>query len=489
MFFNKRGSCQALKDLGLFKRAEREFAPGIPSKRQIDALPDIREPTNWTIAIQDHKAERAGRHYDLRLIDPATGKAHSWAIPKAMLPKPGKSVLAIQQPTHTAEYATTFGKNRPQKITSGYGKGTVRMHLLDNTEVYHSKPEEKGTRLRFNLYKSTGPEEYALIRAGKNQDLLVNKTLSRERLPHLRIGEKPKLKPKVLAKVDLDNNQEIMLPKYDGAHTYLDLNRPNKIPRLFSYRKPKRHTAGVIEHTHKVPLLLNTRTPKELTNTTLHAETIAVNEDGTGLPAKDIAGMLNATVPNSRRKQKELKAKLLPILLDVSRYRGKDVSTLPFSARYTLLKEIQNRLKLPIAEIARTPREKSQLLEKIRTGKHPLTREGVILRPINIPGPATKAKFRPDHDLYVREIFQATDRNGKPLGRAGGFTYSWSKKGPIVGRIGTGFDHETARDMLRNPERYKGRVAKIEAETKYRSGALSKPSFKEWHLDKGDIEK
>jgi hypothetical protein len=480
------GKSVALR-LGLYKFA-KEFAPGIPDRKNIESLPEILRPTNWTMAIQDHEADRAGQHYDLRLVDPATGHAHSWALPKARMPEPGKSVLAVQQPTHTKEYATEFGKERGgRRIIEGYGKGNVKLKEVVDADVFHSKPEETGTRLRFNIYRSTGPEEYALVRTSGGNDLLVNKTLTRERLKELDIGKKPSLKEKKVDAIDLDDDAEVMMPKYDGAHTLLSLRQADRIPRLFSYRSPKRHGAGVIEHTHKVPSLLTTRVPKDLKGTVLRTETVAVDAKGRALPAKDIAGMLNSTVPNSRKKQKEMGAQLRTIMLDVDKFKGKDVSELPFKARYELMRRVHDEMGIPIADIAESSNEKRRLLEAIRKGRHPMTSEGVILRPNNTLGKPSKAKFRPDHDVYVREIFEAQGKDGKGKGRAGGFAYSWSPQGKLVGRVGTGFNHELARDMLTNKSRYIGRSAKVEAETKHLSGALGKASFKEWHLDKGQL--
>lgn len=456
----------------------KEFAPGIPDKSRIEPLPEIKNPQTWTLAIQDHEAERAGRHFDLRLIDPATGFAHSWALPKAKLPEPGKSVLAVQQPTHTKDYAINFEGD----IISGYGKGRVKLKQVTDTEVFHASPTETGTRLRFNIYKSTGPEEYALVRTSGGNDLLVNKTLSRDRLKELEVGQKPKTKEIKLDKLDLEKVDEVMMPKYDGAHTLLSLRQAGRIPRLFSYRTPVRHAAGVIEHTHKVPSLLKTRVPAHLKGTVLRTETIAVGRDGRAIPAKDIAGMLNATVPNSREKQRQLDAELRPILIDIDKYKNKDVRQLPFSARYELMKQIHQEMGIPIAEIAQTPEEKKRLFDAVQHNRHPMTQEGVILRKLDGSTVPLKAKFRPDHDVYVREIFDTEKKD-----RAGGFSYSWTPRGPIVGRVGTGFNHTTLKDMQQNPDKYLGRVAKVEAETKYSSGALSKPSFREWHLDKGKM--
>jgi len=278
-----------------------------------------------------------------------------------------------------------------------------------------------------------------------------------------------------------------MMPKLDGAHSLLDLKDVGKVPRLFSHRLGKRALTGVIEHTHKVPSLLEQRVPEGYANTLLRAETIAVTSKGKALPARQIAGMLNSSVTNSRAAQKELGATLTPVAFDVIKYKGEDVSDKSFRERYELLRDVAAKTDIEIVDVARTNQEKLKLLKQIEGGKHPLTNEGVVLRSLEGTAHATKAKFRPDHDVYVRDIFEAINKHGKPAGRAGGFEYSWTPKGPVAGRVGTGFTHDEAKDMLANPDKYKGRVAKVHAEQKYESGALGKASFQEWHLDKGKL--
>ena len=172
----------------------------------------------------------------------------------------------------------------------------------------------------------------------------------------------------------------------------------------------------------------------------------------------------------------------------MDQYKGKDVRSLSYLERHNILKEVGDALDIDVVDIAKTPGDKRRLLHKIEQGKHPLTSEGVILRPISSPHKIYKAKFRPDHDVYVRGIYTATDKAGQPKDRAGGFEYSWTPTGTIAGRVGTGFSHTLARNMLQDPSKYVGRVAKVQAETRYESGALAKPSFQEWHLDKGSIE-
>lgn len=111
--------------------AAAEFAPGIPASRKIHNIPQIKNKA-WQMAIQRHDAEKAGPHWDLRLVDPKSGRAHSFAIPKMIFPEGKKINLAIQQPTHTADYATTFEGDIP---AGTYGAGTVKMHTNEPINV------------------------------------------------------------------------------------------------------------------------------------------------------------------------------------------------------------------------------------------------------------------------------------------------------------------------------------------------------------------
>lgn len=148
--------------LGLLKQsaAKNEFAPGIPKSRKIHKLPTVKkQEPEWMLAIQEHIAKRAGKHYDLRLVQPLTDKAHSWAIPKARLPNmKDKMLLAIQQPTHKRDYALHFTGTLPE----GYGAGTVTMPMKEKTTVLYSDKDRIGFQLKDG-------DQYAMFRTkGKN---------------------------------------------------------------------------------------------------------------------------------------------------------------------------------------------------------------------------------------------------------------------------------------------------------------------------------
>lgn len=144
--------------------AEKEFAPGIPMNRTVHDLPELSGKT-WTMAIQLHNAERAGKHWDLRLVDPDTTHAHSWAVPKAKLPSPlDPPILAVRTPTHTASYALNYGVKGPKEIKGGYGKGMVEMVHKEPVTVLSSKPDRikferkvNGLPQQFILFQTKGP--------------------------------------------------------------------------------------------------------------------------------------------------------------------------------------------------------------------------------------------------------------------------------------------------------------------------------------------
>jgi ATP-dependent DNA ligase len=88
----------------------------------------------------------------------------------------------------------------------------------------------------------------------------------------------------------------------------------------------------------------------------------------------------------------------------------------------------------------------------------------------------SKAKFLEDQDVHIRGMFPG---EGKYYKRGvGGFTYSLTPDGPVLGRVGTGFDDDLRMDMYRNPDAYTGRVARVRHQGAFPGGgALRAPSF------------
>ena len=135
-----------------------EYAPGLPNKKKRTDPPKLTSPQTMEFVTQLHHAHKAGPHIDLRIGDTKSGIAHSWALPKVIVPQPGERVLAVQQPDHTLRYMDFRGL-----IGKGYGAGTVKAVDRLQTEVHHSEPG----KLKFRLDRGRGDEEFILRRTGK----------------------------------------------------------------------------------------------------------------------------------------------------------------------------------------------------------------------------------------------------------------------------------------------------------------------------------
>lgn len=443
----------------------QEFAPGIPSKSTLHALPSFKQPRVFEFGVHHHLSEGpAKEHFDLRLGDPETGHAHSWAL--KYLPKPGERRLAVQQPTHTVGYMDFKGR-----IEGGYGKGQVNLLRRDRAEVLRSSPDS----VRFNIYGGKDVEEYSLSRMKDRNWLIQNVTTTRA--SGLLPSSKPSYKEVPEHHLGIEDPKTELQAKIDGAHVLYQFKDPGSLPRVLSYRPTERLT-GVIEHTHKLPDFHALRTPGALKDTILRGELYATDHAGKALPAARVGGILNAGVWKSREKQ-SAEGTLKPVVFDVVRWRGADVESAPYAKKREMLQQaIKAAPWLSLPRRASTPAEKRKLLEDIKTGREPSTEEGVVEwhEDKSVPG---KTKFLAEQDVHVRGVFK--EKGTRNL--AGGFEFSRSPDGPIVGRVGTGMSHEMKKDMLAQPDKYVGLKARIQAQRAPAHYAPRAPSFLSFHLD------
>jgi len=93
----------------------------------------------WEFVVQEHDAFRAGKHWDLRLGDPKTEFAHSWAVPRAKFPDiKNPKLLAIPQSTHTLDYMDFEGD-----IPYGsYGAGKVKQIKRETVDIFSTSPDK-----------------------------------------------------------------------------------------------------------------------------------------------------------------------------------------------------------------------------------------------------------------------------------------------------------------------------------------------------------
>lgn len=456
--------------MGRLKTAEE--AKGIPSRAVFKDPPNISKPALWKATIHRHLADKAGDHLDIRFGDIKSGITYSWATRK--IPEPGTGTYAIMQPTHSMEYMDWAGK-----IPKGsYGAGEVRVERKEPVEVREANKD----LLRINLYTGRVPEQLVFRRVEGNKWVLHNATPSRttKRWGKLIPEDKPRYKEKSVDSVDYGDDDEIMQAKVDGAHV-LGVYEKGKPIRLLSYRKAKSTPTGILEHTYKPRGMQGYKVPTDLHGSLVRGELYAVDRRGRALPAERVGGLLNASTWKSREKQSMEKVRLKFAPFDILRSKGRNVSSKPYKERFALLQELvkASPADVELPDTAFTQPQKYRLLKKILDGKLKQTSEGVVLwhrdRPI-----VTKVKKVQDHDVHVRGIYPSTHE-----GWAGGFEYSYTPRGKVVGRVGGGMTHKMREDMHKNPAEHVGRVAKVKAQGVFLSGALRSPEFKEYHIEKG----
>jgi hypothetical protein len=283
--------------------------------------------------------------------------------------------------------------------------------------------------------------------------------------------------------LDPNNPEEAWTAKIDGAHSIVEFEK-GKLPDIYSHRISKR-TKGKIDYTSKLPHITN----KSPVSGKFTAETYAVGSDGKAVEPETVTSILNRGVESSLQHQKTFGLTTRTALINVEKYQGKDVSKAPFEEKREIMEEV-SRLNpnFTLPAIAYTPQEKKKLHQEVKKGKHPQTKEGLIVHKLGIPGsPLAKAKIFKEHDVHVRGIYEEVSPTGRaPM--AGGIEYSWGPESEVKGRVGTGFSHAEKKNMLENPELYVGRVARVHALGKSKNKVLLKPSFKHWHVEK-NIEK
>jgi len=450
--------------------AETEFAPGIPFPTKITEK--IRPSKNdiWEYSLQYHEAKRAGPHYDLRLGDPVKGGAYSWALRR--IPEPGdRPALAIPQPIHSIEYQNFEGTLPP-----GYGEGKVTLVDRDQAHILSSSAD----KIRFNLYKGKEVQEFTLIKTPKGW-LLINQTDTRKDIPDLP-DYKPKFKEIDISKVDpyVDDPNYVMFRKDDGIHVLYYI-KDNGNLKLFSPKVSVSKTE-LVDHTYKVPQLMNLKIPG-LKNSIFRGELILMDKTkGKAAPIQDIVAFANANTWNAYNVLDKYEPKTT--IFDVVQYKGKNMENLPYGDKLELIHDIVEKHNLPveIPTYAISGDKKRMLLEEIKRGKIPETKEGVVFQNLIQYQNPIKAKFIKEYDVYIRNILPGKG-SLRGIG-AGGFEYSFEPNGPILGAVGSGFSIQERIDMWKHPEDYIGKVAKVKAIEQYPTGALRIPVFISFHYEK-----
>jgi len=450
---------------------EKEYAPGISEKKRILPIPVVEKPTQWDFTVHYHEALKRGQHLDLRLCD-KNGNAHSWTLSK--FPTPGNHIDVKQVETHSKPYMTFEGT-----IPAGYGAGKVLIQNTGKADIIEAGPK----KVSWAYHEGKRTNSYTMVNFGNGVWRMFNTSTTKETYPIKR--EKGQYRESRFEDIDIHKPGEILQPKVDGASTKVYLEA-GKHPRLFSVRESKKDDP--LEYSYKVMPIFEQKVPSSIAgrgkdkSTIAQAETYAM-DGGRALSTETIAGILNSGVERSRELQRQL-GSLKAMLFNIEQWKGKDVSKVPYREKLDMIRDISKHIKgLDEPPVAATLKEKEKLIKDIREKKHKLTDEGVVKWDIDKPGqPPTRGKIIwNEQDVYIRDIFPGKGRlEGKG---AGGFSFSTTPKGRATGRMG-GLPDAMRFDAYRHPEKYKGLVARIQAQKTFSSGKFRAPRFIGFHLDK-----
>jgi bifunctional non-homologous end joining protein LigD len=435
------------------------------------SLKNSDRPQEVEYVIHEHLAERAGRHLDIRIK--YGNKAVSWAVPMKgkrlgidSMPTPGEKWLAVRQPDHQTAYMSFEGE-----IPSGLGKGTVKIWDKGIADVL--KVENGNVHIRFYGPKAKG--DYVIVDTKRNhQGLLVAKKSEIQegwaKPPYVK-------KPEELLRELQKDPYRTAEVKVDGAALEMRIEETGN--RLFSHRVSRR-SGQLVEHSDRLPHLRDAKAP-ELAGTSLRVE--AWHPDGVNF----LSGTLNSSVENARTLQKD-HGPIQIAVFDVVKYRGQDVSNLPYAQRREIYQGVSNALgrtrvlgPAQAAEAIPWPKFYKQSVHR-----KDMPTDGVVVKD------TTKAyaerpwiKVKP-HDTVDCTVTGVSEGLGKHTGRLGALTVQ-TPEGKQV-QVGTGFSDRERGWLWAHRQYLPGET--VRANFHIRSGGTTAtgPRFEGLHPDKSSPE-
>ena len=483
---------------------QAEFAPGIEDPAVYGDLSKLQPGQLVDLIVQLHKAQRAGEHYDVRFGAPELG-LYSWATRKG-LPQPGEAVALYEQPLHSYAYKDFQGV-----IPEGYGAGEVKLDQQGKLLLRSVKP----WKVELVTAHTRHPERYVLLKPkgwyGRTW-LLRNITPTDLPLPEKRHYARKRWEEIRDKLEEILSQGGTVEPKIDGASAIIYFGP--KWLEIASFRR-SRTTGRPILYTDRILPGKKIRVPKHLRGTTALGELFAEDPEGRAVDPQVISALLNSSLARALEEQRNRKLRWRLALFDILRHGKRKLDwDVPRKERVELLKklleevpELKEHLGADLVPSATSPEAVRRMLEvmkNVRTGQQGeknegksrsdkknerisdaieqivrnLTREGLVVHPPR--GKPIKVPLTEEYDVYIRKFFPGT---GKHSGRVGGFYYSLTPDGPIVGKVGTGFSDELRSIMQENPEAFLGRVARVHAKGQYPSGALRAPALVALHED------
>lgn len=434
-------------------------------------LYDRGEMLDVEYVIQEHLADKAGRHFDLRLV--IDGVSVSWAIPMKgkregllRMPSTGERWIAIRQPDHTVEYNSFDGEIPRGNLGAGlvkiWAKGRCDVHKIEDGHVH------------FEIHSGPAKGRYVLVNTDGTQGLIL-----RKKPEAVDVWTKPRYtkKPEEFLEGPAIPGHAAER-KVDGAAIELRIGEGGDRQgiRAFSHRISRR-TGVLIEHTDRLELP-GRDLPRELDGTRLRGE--AWHPRGVDF----LSGTLNSGVERARQLQKRAGPVRVDIF-DITHYKGKDVQALPYAERRALYEEVVKALNSKTIQPVRQVRSNFSNFYRQQVNLKGAPTDGVVVKDLSAAynaKPWIKVKPSDLADCIVLQVDPGTGKYRESLGAI----VVQTPEGKQV-RVGSGFSDWERRWIWNHRSDLAGETARVAFHVRGGDRTATGPRFDSWHPDKSDL--
>ncbi|HET9487443.1 MAG TPA: non-homologous end-joining DNA ligase [Chryseosolibacter sp.] len=389
-------------------------------KKTAEPVAEIVTGNNNNFVVHRHHASHL--HYDLRLEQ--DGVLKSWAVPKGLPPRPGVKRLAVQTEDHPMKYLTFHGT-----IPKGeYGGGNMWIYALGKYQI--TKEKKDGFYFRLTSKEMTG--EYRIHRTKEKEYLL-------ERVDEPQVDYINKFIEPMLSEIretPVNSDDYLYEVKWDG------------IRALISYEdgKVKIRTRNQHDVTQQFPELLDGEKAFRATNAVFDAEIVSL--DPTGKPVfKNVINRLMTSGETNIQKASK-KNPCYCYVFDCLYLDGRSLINEPLTRRKEFLADAI-RFDTPY-RVSDSVDDGVSLFEAAR--EHGL--EGIMAKKKDskyLPGKRSdcwyKIKVRQSSEVHIIGYTKGKGERGITFG-ALHIAENIGGKLHYRGKVGTGFDDSTIKDIL-----------------------------------------
>lgn len=373
-----------------------------------------------------------------------------------------------QTTDHTPEEARTSWSDH--EYSDGYGAGEMREVLLDSdVDVYKTGNTIEYRDWDLNPHKNAYVFGLMEPKPGVRNARILKLGFKEHNDPKFfdRLHLKPHIGTKEFSRFKkLVGEEGIVTLKEDGASLYFETT-----PKGTKYYSPRisKQTGHRLNYDAKVRDLITVSSVESRCNVTGMGELNYIDtRTGRTLTAHETGGILNTDAP--------LPHHIKPVITiyRIDRIGRKDVHSEPYD---TNLDRIRNFVSAVPHSGIRAPRtldwEEAQEVAKHHEGLVGVPKNASIL---------DGRKYKPRHDLYDWTVEAIELKPGQKGGLAGVvWFYGQNGQRYKIGASSLG-SREEAEAIMRDPDKYIGRVAKVSC---YKGHEGRAPKLEQWHLDKG----